>query len=104
MDLKLEPNTSIFGVFDGHGGSKALTVGPEVAKLCEIHLSKELLKSPSYKMQEFEAALRETFIKMDTFIDSENGRELILKLSKNRPAGEKKESPLADVFSSSPSD
>ena len=91
-------------MFDGHGGIWLINIGPEVAKLCELHLAKELIKSPSYKMKEYEIALRETFINMDTFIDSDKGRKLILDLSKNRPSSEKKESPLSEVFSSTPSD
>ena len=55
-------------------------------------------------MKEYETSLRDTFINMDTFIDSDKGRKLILELSKNRPSSEKKESPLSEVFAATPSD
>ncbi len=60
------------------------------------------MKAPSYKLKDYDNALRETFLNMDVFIDSEKGRKLILELSKQRPKTDKKDSPLSDIFTSFP--
>ena len=60
------------------------------------------MKAPSYKLKDYDNALKETFLNMDVFIDSERGRKMILELSKQRPRAEKKESPIQDLFTSSP--
>ena len=45
---------SLFGVFDGHGGS-------EVAIFCEKYFGKELKKNPNYLAGKYNEALKETF-------------------------------------------
>ena len=73
-------------------------LGAEVAKLVELQFVTELKKSPSYKVKDYDSALKETFLNLDTYIDSEKGRKLILDLSKKRPKQDKKESSLQDLF------
>lgn len=41
-NINLNEDTSVFGIFDGHGGH-------EVAKFVEIHFIDELKKNPSFK-------------------------------------------------------
>ena len=52
------------------------------------------MKSPSYKLKDWETGLRETFLNMDKFIDSDKGRKMILDLSRHRPKPDKKDSPF----------
>lgn len=60
-----EPNltqdTSLFAVFDGHGGD-------EVAKFCERHFVDTLKKSPAFQSGDFKTALENTFMKMDALL------------------------------------
>jgi len=44
FNISVSPNVSIFGVFDGHGGS-------EVAKFTERHLIEYLLENANFKKQ-----------------------------------------------------
>lgn len=52
------PRTSLFAVFDGHGGK-------EVAQFCAAHISEALVSSKGYATGDMREALRETFLKMD---------------------------------------
>lgn len=56
--LDIAPDTHLFSVFDGHGGS-------EVAKFCEAKFTEELLKNENFKNANYEKALKETFLKLD---------------------------------------
>lgn len=59
-------NTSLFAVFDGHGGR-------EVAKFCGKYFGPELKKNPKFANKtNFKEALEETFFKMDDMISSKN--------------------------------
>jgi len=49
------PFISVFGVFDGHGGS-------EVAKYVERHFIELLTENPAFKEKQYETALSETFL------------------------------------------
>ncbi|CAD8176664.1 unnamed protein product [Paramecium pentaurelia] len=66
----LQPDLSIFGVFDGHGGK-------EVAIFVERHFIEELQKNKNFKDQKFEDALRETFLKMDELLLTPEGQKEI---------------------------
>ena len=57
-NINLSEDTSIFGIFDGHGGH-------EVSKFVQVHFIDELKKNNNYKNKQFELALKETFYKMD---------------------------------------
>jgi len=59
-------NTSLFAVFDGHGGR-------EVAKFCGKYFGPELKKNPKFANKtNYKEALEETFFKMDDMISSKN--------------------------------
>jgi len=73
------PNMALFAVFDGHGG-------PEVAKFCEKHFGEQLKKNPNFEAGNYEKALKETFLKMDEMLVTEEGRREILKYMENENA------------------
>lgn len=66
----LDDKTSLFAVFDGHGGA-------EVAKFCSDNFAKELLENKNYKEKNYGEALKDTFLKMDEILMGENGMDLL---------------------------
>lgn len=54
-------NTSLFAVFDGHGGR-------EVANFCAQHFGEELALNENFKKGEMRLALIETFLLMDEIL------------------------------------
>ena len=66
----LDEKTSLFAVFDGHGGA-------EVAKFCSDNFAKELKLNANYKEGNYGLALQETFLKMDEILMGENGMDLL---------------------------
>lgn len=84
----LEKNTSLFAVFDGHGGK-------EVAVFCSRHFGEELKKCPSYKMKNYEQALIDTFLKMDEMVDTVKGKQELIQIGKDFP---EKKSPLTSAL------
>lgn len=69
--LPNDPNTALFGVFDGHGGS-------EVAKFCQKYLSNEMQKLKEFDdSSSVEEALVRVFHRMDEMLrDSKYAEEL----------------------------
>lgn len=66
-DADFGPEMSLFAVFDGHGG-------PEVAKYCERHFGPELKKNPNFEKGRYDAALKDTFLKMDELLLTNEGQ------------------------------
>ena len=56
-----EPNTSLFGVLDGHGGSI-------ISEFVSVNFKNILVKTKSYKKGNYEKALVETFLTMDELL------------------------------------
>lgn len=54
-------NTSLFAIFDGHGG-------PEVAKFCSENFSATLKHNTNYMAGKYKKALEETFLEMDRML------------------------------------
>lgn len=77
-NLNLDRNTSLFGVFDGHGGR-------EVAVFASRHLATELVLSPAYQTGAMEKALAACFIRIDELLRTVEGTKEIFKISKNLP-------------------
>lgn len=71
--FNIAPDTSVFGVFDGHGGK-------EVARFVERHFVEELLKNQSFKKGEYENALTENFLKMDELIQTTEGKKELMAI------------------------
>ena len=53
----------LFGVFDGHGGD-------EVAKYVQANFKQVLLENESFKIEKYDQALKETFLKVDQMLKS----------------------------------
>eukprot|EP00887_Chlorella_sp_A99_P005128 scaffold25.g5128.t1 len=83
--LNLDPttNTSLFSVFDGHGGHA-------VAKYCSLHLGKEFMRSEAYARGDLAGAITHAYHRLDVLLDSEEGKaELKLicgKATKKEPS------------------
>ncbi len=67
-------------MFDGHGG-------PEVARFCERHFAEELERNMQFGKKNYEAALTETFLRMDEMMLTEAGRKEILAIKKETEEG-----------------
>ena len=48
----------------------------------ERHFITELESNPNYKKENYELALKETFLKMDVLINDKSGKEEIVKIQK----------------------
>ncbi|XP_039270677.2 protein phosphatase 1G-like [Styela clava] len=76
-----ENNSSLFGVYDGHGGS-------EVAMYCALHFSDVLKDLHAYKEGRYEDALKETFMSLDKILlESETIRELKVLADRDPDSG-----------------
>ena len=73
--LDFRPGFSLLAVFDGHGGA-------EVAKFCENHFVKELLKDSDFNAGNYEQALKNTFLTVDNLLLRPNGRKELLRYSR----------------------
>ena len=62
-----DKNTSLFAVFDGHGGS-------EVAKYCAKYFGGELKKNKNYQSGRYDEALKEVFLYMDVLLTAPEGQ------------------------------
>lgn len=64
----IEGEVSLFGVFDGHGGS-------EVAHFVERHLVDELKKNADFKTGNYKQALTDCFMLLDKMLLTEAGKK-----------------------------
>jgi serine/threonine protein phosphatase PrpC len=78
VNLNLDNDTMLFGVFDGHGGK-------EVAEFVSKHFSIELLNSKSYRNGNYEQALIDTFMRMDELLRTTEGLMEVIRIAKNLP-------------------
>lgn len=58
----------MFAVFDGHGGC-------EVAKFCEKYIVSELKADKDFQNRNYEAALRNVFLKIDKKLLTDSGKK-----------------------------
>lgn len=68
-----EKKLALFAVFDGHGGNCWWELGAEVAQFVERYFPQELEKNENFQTDNYEKALKETFLKMDELLLSEKG-------------------------------
>lgn len=66
--MDFDPETALFGVFDGHGGA-------EVAKYTAAHLPEFLKNIKAYQSKNFENALKEAFVDFDKTLINEPVRK-----------------------------
>jgi serine/threonine protein phosphatase PrpC len=78
--LDIEPDVSLFGVFDGHGGC-------EVALFVENHFVEELKKTEAYRKGDYKNALIETFLQMDRMLLTDAGKKELALISKKHSSG-----------------
>eukprot|EP00249_Psilotum_nudum_P020894 c27886_g1_i5 orf=1148-2221(+) len=64
--LKLDDNTSFFGVYDGHGGKV-------VSKFCAKHLHLQVLRSEAYARGDLPQCLQKAYLRMDDMMRSARG-------------------------------
>lgn len=76
-ESEFDTDTQLYAVFDGHGGF-------EVALFAEKHFGRILKENPAYSAKDFPTALTETFMKIDEFLRTEDGKEDLLKIVKTR--------------------
>lgn len=76
-DLTYAEDSSLFCIFDGHGGD-------EVARFCASHFPVEFKLNKQFASKNYKSALTETFLKMDEMLQTENGIKELLSFQKNR--------------------
>ena len=74
ISLGDKKNIDVFGVFDGHGGK-------EVSQFVSNHFTQELVSNKNLEV-DMPQALKETFIKMDEIMITEDGIEEIKKYAR----------------------
>jgi serine/threonine protein phosphatase PrpC len=77
-NLTIDDQTMVFGVFDGHGGK-------EVAEFVSRHFSAELLNNRAYKDGNIEQALKETFLRMDELLRTQEGLKEVIRIARDLP-------------------
>ena len=65
----------VFGVFDGHGGK-------EISQFVTHHFTKELIVNKNYLKGDLQSAIKDTFIKMDEIMQTNEGKEEIKKYAR----------------------
>jgi serine/threonine protein phosphatase PrpC len=78
VNLNLDDNTMLFGVFDGHGGK-------EVAEFVSRHFSIELLNSQAYREGNYPKSLEDTFLRMDVLLRTPDGLKEVIRIAKDLP-------------------
>jgi serine/threonine protein phosphatase PrpC len=68
----------IFGVFDGHGGK-------EIAEFVSRHFCQELLSNRAFQNRNYEQALKETFLRMDDLLKTQDGLKEVIRIAKDLP-------------------
>jgi serine/threonine protein phosphatase PrpC len=71
--LDFDEGMHLFAVFDGHGGA-------EVARFCERHFISELKEDKEYQAKNYEAALRNVFLKLDKMVTTVEGKKELRQL------------------------
>lgn len=65
--MQLDGDQAFLGVFDGHGGK-------EVAQYMGKNIYEELIKNDAFHNQQYELALKQTYLKMDELMRSPEGK------------------------------
>lgn len=75
-----ENKLSIFAVFDGHGGTISINLGPEISNYAKKEIYNILIRNANFQRGKFEKALREVFLELDKEMASENGQRKLQEL------------------------
>ena len=68
-----------FAVFDGHGGK-------EVAIFAQRHFVEELVKNPKYQAGAVDAALKETYLAIDSLLRTSEGCKEVYRIQRDLPS------------------
>ena len=77
-NLTLPGGAACFGVFDGHGGK-------EVAIFAQRHFVEELVKNPKFHAGAIDAALKETYLAIDSLLRTAEGCKEIFRIQRDLP-------------------
>lgn len=88
---EFDHDSSLFGVFDGHGGNEASAV-------VKNNYERILKEMDSYKDEDYEKALIDSFIKTDEFLDSAEGKSQMKIVALQNP---ETKSPLMKLLTGS---
>lgn len=76
--LQVEGGGALFGVFDGHGGK-------EVAIFAARHLGRLLVQNERYLQGDYDTALKETFLAVDTELRTVEGAKEVFRIQRDLP-------------------
>ncbi len=79
-ELEIDENRACFGVFDGHGGK-------EVAMFVAKNFIPELLHNTHYQTGRMDTALSQTFLRMDVLLQTDAGKQQLVKFMRDLPEG-----------------
>jgi len=88
-NLSFDADTALFGVFDGHGGKEASVVVKD-------NLERIIKETDAYKSEDYEKALYDSFVKMDEFLGSSEGKTQMKAVALKNPESK---SPLMKLLS-----
>lgn len=77
-NTEFDTDTSLFGVFDGHGGKEA-------SQVVKHNYERILKENQHYIDQDYENALTDSFIKTDEFLDSTEGKKQMKDVALENP-------------------
>ena len=77
-DLRVEGGAQVFGVFDGHGGK-------EVAIFAARHFVSLLTQNSKYREGNYDTALKETFLSVDTQLRTVEGAKEVFRIQRDLP-------------------
>lgn len=77
--LDFDKDTSLFGVFDGHGGKEA-------SQVVKDNYERILKADPNYKDGEYQKALYDSFKETDVFLGSKTGKQEMKAVADSSPA------------------
>jgi len=76
--LDIDSDTSLFGVFDGHGGK-------EVAEFVTRHFGRELLQNHNFRSGNIADALKEVYLYMDQLLETDEGKKELFRIARDLP-------------------
>ncbi|OMJ79224.1 hypothetical protein SteCoe_20828 [Stentor coeruleus] len=78
VNLSLSETSMLFGVFDGHGGK-------EIAEFVSRHFCQEILSNRAFQNRNYEQALKDTFLRMDELLKTQDGLKEVIRIAKDLP-------------------
>lgn len=79
-EVSIDENKACFGVFDGHGGK-------EVSMFVAKNFISELMQNTHYQSGRYDSALSQTFLRMDVLLQTEAGKQQLVRFMRDLPEG-----------------